>query len=119
MDPTRGDVVRSSDPFKLGSDQQRPWLLVNNETHPFADEQFIAVAVSTREHDDAVELAPDVWEVGGVPERSFVAPWAVHSPRIEDLVTWQGRVETAFVDEVVENVHQYLDGHGSNERIGT
>ncbi len=47
MRPERGDVVRSTDPFKFGAEQQRPWLIVNDDSHPFADEQFIAVAVST------------------------------------------------------------------------
>jgi hypothetical protein len=50
MQPGRGDVVRSVDPFKLGGEAQRPWLLVNNRSHPFGDEQYVAVAVSTREH---------------------------------------------------------------------
>lgn len=41
-------VTRSSDPFKLGTDRQRPWLVVNNASHPFDDEQFVAVAISGR-----------------------------------------------------------------------
>lgn len=108
MDPERGDVIRSADPFKLGDDRQRPWLIVNNESHPFGDEQFIAVAVSTREYDDSLSLTRDVWEVGGVPRESFASPWAVHSPRIEDLVAWQGRVSGEFVDRVVGETNEYL-----------
>ena len=49
MQPERGDVVRSVDPFKLGGSRQRPWLIVNNDAHPFGDEQYVAVAVSTRD----------------------------------------------------------------------
>lgn len=108
MRPERSDVVRSSDPFKLGDDRQRPWLIVNNDSHPFSDEQFVAVAVSTREYDDSIALSDDIWEVGGVPRESFVSPWAVHSPRIEDLVAWQGRVTDEFVDEVVDALGTYL-----------
>jgi mRNA-degrading endonuclease toxin of MazEF toxin-antitoxin module len=78
MQPERGDVVRSVDPFKLGADSQRPWLVVNNETHPFEGEQRIAVAVSTREYERSLALDADVWETGGVPRESFVSPWAVH-----------------------------------------
>lgn len=81
MQPERGDVVRSSDPFKLGDDRQRPWLVVNNDAHPFDDEQFIAVAISTRQYDDSLPLTADVWTDGGVPRESYVSPWAVHSPR--------------------------------------
>lgn len=106
--PERGDVIRSSDPFKLGTDRQRPWLVVNNATHPFHDEQFVAVAISTKEYGDSITLREEAWETGGVPRESFVSPWALHSPRIEDVVAWQGRVGTEFVDGVVDAVNEYL-----------
>jgi hypothetical protein len=108
MEPERGDVVRSTDPFKLGTEHQRPWLVVNNSTHPFADEQHVAVAISTKEYDDSLRLDDDVWKTGGVPRESFVSPWAVHSPRSEDLVAWQGRVTVGFVDRVVDSLETYL-----------
>ncbi len=108
MQPQRGDVVRSADPFKFGADSQRPWLIVNNESHPFADEQYVAVAISTKQYDDSIALTSDVWDAGGVPQESFVSPWAVHSPRIEDLVAWQGRVTEKFVDDVITEVVLYL-----------
>jgi mRNA-degrading endonuclease toxin of MazEF toxin-antitoxin module len=108
MQPERGDVVRSSDPFKLGDDRQRPWLIVSNDSHPFDGEQYIAVAISTKKYDDSIPLSADVWEVGGVPRQSFVSPWAVHSPRSEDFVAWQGCVTNSFVNNVVEAVETYL-----------
>jgi mRNA-degrading endonuclease toxin of MazEF toxin-antitoxin module len=108
MEPERGDVVRSSDPFKLGTERQRPWLVVNNETHPFAGEQHVAVAISTKEYDDSLPLHEDSWEIGGVPRESVVSPWAVHSPRDEDLVAWQGRVTDAFADRVVDSLETHL-----------
>ncbi|WP_280538109.1 hypothetical protein [Halopenitus sp. POP-27] len=108
MQPEQGDVVRSMDPFKLGDDNQRPWLIVNNDSHPFSDEQFLAVAISTKEYEDSIALEPDVWTIGGVPQQSFISPWAVHSPRIEDLVAWQGRVTDEFVRDVVTALEMYL-----------
>lgn len=74
MQPERGDVVRSDDPFKVGTDSQRPWLIINDGTHPFSDEQYLAVAISTSRYDRSLPLEPGVWEVGGVPRESFVAP---------------------------------------------
>ncbi|KTG27723.1 hypothetical protein [Haloferax profundi] len=109
MQPERGDVVRSADPFKLGDDRQRPWLIVNNDSHPFDGEQYIAVAISTKEYGDSIPLSADVWEIGGVPRQSFVSPWAVHSPRNEDFVAWQDRVTAPFVDDIVEAVETYLE----------
>lgn len=92
MQPDRGDVVRSTDPFKLGGEGQRPWLIVNNDSHPFGDEQYIAVAVSTKEYDDSLALDSEVWEIGGVPRESLVSPWAVHSPRMR--TSSRGRAES-------------------------
>lgn len=109
MNPERGDIVRSVDPFKLGTDRQRPWLIVNNDSHPFADEQCVALAVSTKSYDDSIPLSEAVWETGSVPRESFVSPWAVHSPRVEDLETWQGRVQQPFVDRVVTAARGYLE----------
>ena len=109
MRPVRGDVVRSSDPFKLGSDRQHPWLIINNHAHPFGDEQFLAVAISTKKYEQSLTFEADVWEIGGVPHDSYVSPWAVHSPRVEDLVAWQGRVTTEFVDTVVDELETYLE----------
>ncbi|THE65653.1 hypothetical protein D8Y22_06515 [Salinadaptatus halalkaliphilus] len=108
MQPERGDVVRSRDPFKLGTDKQRPWLIVNNEEHPFGDEQYLAVAISTAQYEHSIALESDVWKQGGVPRESFVSPWAIHSPRVEDLVAWQGRVTDAFTTRVVDELVMYL-----------
>lgn len=108
MQPECGDVVRSLDPFKLGEDNQRPWLVINDDTHPFAGEQTIAVAISTRAYDDSLALSEAVWETGGVPRESYVSPWAVHSPRTEDFVAWQGRVTDAFVEQVTNELETYL-----------
>ena len=109
MQPRRGDVVRSADPFKRGTDRQRPWLILSDESHPFDGEQYIAVAVSTKEYDDSIPISGDCWTVGGVPRDSFVAPWAVHSPRREDFVAWQGSLNDTFVQRVVAGVESYLE----------
>ena len=108
MRPVRGDVVRSQDPFKLGTDQQRPWLVISNHRYPFGDEQSLAVAISTRQYDHSLALDGEAWDTGGVPRDSFVSPWAVHSPRHEDIVAWQGRVTDQFTTHVVEAVQRYL-----------
>ncbi|PSP38717.1 hypothetical protein BRC71_04375 [Halobacteriales archaeon QH_7_65_31] len=108
MRPERGDVVRSTDPFKLGTDRQRPWLIINTDAHPFDDEQFIALAVTTKQYDPSVPLSDGVWEAGGVPRTSFVSPWAIHSPRVEDFDGWQGRVTDDYVERAVEALRIYL-----------
>lgn len=108
MNLARGDVVRSSDPFKVGADRQRPWLVVSADDHPFADEQCIALSVSTKQYGPSIPLTDDVWVVGGVPGESFVAPWSVHSPRTEDVVAWQGRVAESLVDRAVDDLRGFV-----------
>ncbi|AGB30217.1 hypothetical protein C488_05387 [Natrinema pellirubrum DSM 15624] len=109
MRPERGDIVRSQDPFKLGTEKQRPWLIVSNERHPFSGEQYLAVAVSTNRYERSIALDSEVWEIGSVPRESFVSPWAVHSPRREDMIAWQGRVTDSFTDRVIDELHRYLE----------
>lgn len=101
-------MVRSVDPFKLGTDVQRPWLVISTDRHPFADEQFVAVVVSTRRYPRSVPLETDDWVVGGVPRESYASPWAVHSPRLEDVVAWQGRVSDEILDAVLDGPSDVL-----------
>lgn len=108
MPYTRGDVVRSTDPFKYGTEHQRPWLVINNDRHPFAGEQYVAVAITTKSYTPSIPLDDPVWEIGGVPEDSYVSPWAVHSPRDEDIDHWQGRVRSSFVDDVLDRLESLL-----------
>lgn len=108
MQPERRDVVRSLDPFKTGETKERPWLIVNNDSHPFGDEQYIAVGLATSPHLPAHPLRDDHWEVGGAPVDSYILPWAVHSPRRETIEAWQGRLTASFVDRVVDETVEYL-----------
>jgi mRNA-degrading endonuclease toxin of MazEF toxin-antitoxin module len=55
----RGDVLWASDPFKSASSAERPLIVLNNETHPFDGEQWIAVAVSTTPRSRTLELTDD------------------------------------------------------------
>ncbi|WP_435076278.1 hypothetical protein [Halococcus sp. AFM35] len=73
----RGAVVWGLDPFKSAEDSEpeRPFLVLSNETHPFADRQFAGVALSTTRRDEALALDPDDWAAGGLPRRSYAYPW--------------------------------------------
>ena len=42
----RDDVVWGPDPFKSG-ENPRPWLILNNDTHPFGDEEYMTVTLTT------------------------------------------------------------------------
>ncbi|MFB6362085.1 MAG: hypothetical protein ABEH59_12295 [Halobacteriales archaeon] len=108
MPSSRGDVVRSTDPFKYGLERQRPWLVVNNDRHTFAAEQYVAVAITNKSYATSIPLENPVWEISGVPADSDVSPWAVHSPRAEDFDHWQGRVLSSFVEDVIDRLEALL-----------
>lgn len=108
-EPVRGDVVRSTDPFKSGRNRQRPWLVVSNDRHPFADEQCVAAALTTTSRSAAHPLYDEYWETGGTPVDSLVLPWALHSVRFDALEAWQGRLVPSFVDRVVDEAIDYLE----------
>lgn len=105
---TRGDVVRSIDPFKLGDEAERFWLVVNDDRHPFADEQFIAVALTTTPHEPATAISERDWAAGGLPRRSYVLPWAFHSPRIEDVSDRVGRLSESLCESILQTAREYL-----------
>lgn len=105
----RRDVVWSSDPFKDDPDAGRPWLVVNNDRHPFADEQYVAVALTTSGYDDTLTVPEEAWVEGGTPTRSHVVPWAVHSPDHADVERRQGRLDGTFVERVIDALLTYVE----------
>ncbi|WP_245549700.1 hypothetical protein [Natronococcus occultus] len=52
-DLERGHVVLAPDPFTETEDATRPWVVINNETHPFDSEQYVVMGLTTRTWYDA------------------------------------------------------------------
>ena len=69
----QGAVVVARDPF--GGGATRPYLVVSNDSHPFGDEEEVAVVITTTERDRAIPLTGEYVE-GGLPYESFVSPWS-------------------------------------------
>jgi len=107
MDPKRGDIVWSADPFKDDETAGRPWLVVGNEAQPFRAEQPMTVALTTSGHERALEIDSSIWVNGGLPQRSYALPWAVHAPRSEDIAETIGRLQQSFVDRTANALHSY------------
>lgn len=106
---SREYVIWASDPLKSESDAARPLIVLNNETHPFDGEQWIAAAVSTTPRPQALELTDEAWIDGTLPQCSYAYPWAVLSPRIERVDYVVGRTTEPFVDEIVAEAHGYVE----------
>lgn len=110
MSYDRGDVLWSRDPFKDDPDAGRPWLVLNNETHPFREEQSMSVALSTSGYEPALPIEAGDWLDGGLPRRSYALPWAVHSPRHRYVHRRIGRLTVGLVDRVVDALGSYVGG---------
>lgn len=104
----RGHVLWAADPFKSGPDTERPLIVLSDDAHPFHGEQWIAAAVSTTPRPRALELTDDDWAHGTLPQRSWAYPWAIVSPRIEQVEYIVGSVTDAFIDELAVEVGRYI-----------
>lgn len=89
----RGSVVVAADPY--GHTPRRPYLILSDEAHPFAGEQYIAAGITTKEYPPSISLEGQFVE-GGLSEQSFVSPWAVVSLREADIER-----AVAIVDQTV------------------
>ncbi len=59
-DLKRGHVVLAPDPFKSDTDATRPWVVTNNESHPFDNQQYVVLALTTQTwYDERVPLDED------------------------------------------------------------
>ena len=107
MSHRRGDVLWGPDPFKSG-ESPRPWLVLNTDAHPFGDEQYMTVTLTTRPHDGTVPIEDDDWLAGGMPRDSYASPWSIASPKHESVIRRQGRLRESFVRTVVDEMQRYL-----------
>lgn len=82
---------------------------MNNDGHPFGDEQYVAVALSTSGDEAAVPIEDSHWIDGGTPHRSYVLPWSVHSPQDRFVEFRQGRLDDAIVDRSVAELFGYVE----------
>lgn len=108
MSYQRGDVVWGPDPFKSG-ENPRPWLILNNDTHPFGEEEYMTITLTTTPHDATIPIETADWVEGGMPKQSYASPWAVASPKHAAIVRRQGRSDEDFVQSVIETMQTYLD----------
>ena len=109
---THGDIEIHTpidiETFKSG-ENPRPWLVLNNDSHPFGDEEYVTVTLTTTPHDEGVPLDDADWIEGGMPRQSYASPWVVASPKHAAIVRRQGRLTESFVRTVVDALGHYLE----------
>ncbi|WP_394326832.1 type II toxin-antitoxin system PemK/MazF family toxin [Natrialba sp. SSL1] len=64
----RGDVVWAPDPFKSGTGNPRPWLVVSADRLPYPNKESIAVAFTTQSHHPGSFAVPSKAWVRGEPQ---------------------------------------------------
>ena len=105
MTVPRGSIVVGENPFSWSV--RRPYLVVSNERHPFADEECICLDITTTERERAVPLDGEYLE-GGLPSESYVAPWSVLSLKHSGIEKRVASVSGAFVDRILDETDRYL-----------
>ncbi|WP_435064369.1 hypothetical protein [Halobaculum sp. EA56] len=109
----RGTVVVAADPF--GRTPRRPYLVVSDDSHPFAGEQYIGLGITTKEYEASLPLAGR-FRRGRLNRESFVSPWAVVSLRDVDVDRAVARTTGEVVDSAVDRLRRYVVGDGGEER---
>ena len=107
MSVTRGEVwwgpaLHKSDPA------YRPWLVVSDRSHPFADEECIVVAMTTQSHPDGIAVPDEAWVRGGSETDTYVSPWYVTTIKHRDFDNQQGELSDSFVVDAVEALRSYV-----------
>ena len=108
MSYQRGDVVWAVDPYRSGSNP-RPWVLISNNTLPYAGSEYITMILTTKSHPGGRRLAASDWEYGQPPRTSFISPWTVGTLKDDQTRNVQGRLTASVVDEVVEGLESYIE----------
>lgn len=85
----------------------RPWVIVSTDTHPFADTECIAVAMTTQQHAEGIPVPDDAWIRGGSNKQAYISPWYVTTIKHRDCDRQQGALEDELIAEAIEQLHAY------------
>ena len=105
----RGHVVFAPDPFKPDDDATRPWVVVNNEAHPFDREQYIVMGLTTRTwYDERIPLEEDDFCHRMAPRDSSIVPHAVASLTPALMTDYVCRLRDEPLDKAVDALTDFL-----------
>lgn len=108
-DLKRGHVILAPDPFADVDETTRPWVVVNNETHPFDTQQYVVMGLTTRTwYDERVALEADDYRHRRAPERSSIVPHAIASLGPSLMTDYVCRIRDGPIDRAVDILVGYL-----------
>ena len=103
----QGAIVFATDPFG-GNPGGRPYVVLSNSDHPFADEECVAAVITTTERAAAIKLDEKAFTRGSLPKRSFVSPWSVVTLKNQTVTKHVATVTKTVVDTAVSELNHYL-----------
>jgi hypothetical protein len=106
MTRTRGEVWWGPAPQKSDT-AYRPWLVISDTSHPFAEVECIGVGMTTRRHPDGIPVPDGAWIRGGSQKDTYISPWYVTTLKHRDLDNQQGELSEILVADAVEALHEY------------
>lgn len=105
----RGHVVLAPDPFETDEETTRPWVIVNDESHPFDKKQYIVMGLTTRTwYDERIPLEADDYRHRAAPRDSAIVPHAIASLKPVLMTDYICRIRDEPLDRAVESLTQYL-----------
>lgn len=108
-DLERGHVVLAPDPFKPDDDRTRPWVVVNNEAHPFDGQQYVVLGLTTRTwFDERVPLGEDDYRHRTAPRESSIVPHAIASLKPALMTDYVCRIRGDPLDRAVDSLVDYI-----------
>jgi len=106
MAAARGEVWWGPAPHK-SSPAYRPWLVVSDDTHPFAATECLGLAMTTQQHSEGIPVPDGAWIRGGSKKDAYVSPWYVATLKHRDIDDQQGELRADIVSEAIERLHGY------------
>lgn len=108
-DLKRGHVVLAPDPFKPDDDATRPWVVVNNDDHPFDKQQYVVMGLTTQTwYDERIPIEGDDYRHRNAPRGSSVVPHAVASLKPALMTDYVCRIRDEPLERAVEQLTEHL-----------
>jgi hypothetical protein len=109
-------TTHAGSPSNVG--RARPFLILSDETHPFAQTQFIGVLMTLQHHPDAWGLDDSDWLTQPPDQTSYVSPWVVMTPDWTDVEgddtdsdekdATLGEIDPATVEAIARSIPPYI-----------
>ena len=113
MAQDRGDVWWGPAPHKSGP-AYRPWVIVSESSHPFAETECIALAMTTQQHAAGIDVPDSAWIRGGTDKKAYISPWYGATIKDADFDRRQGELAADIVADAVAELHRYTPASESD-----